>query len=452
MRTRHIACIGLVCILTATPMRAADAPTPEPQLRSWLLDTCPVTPVDRPRAFAETLIGLGINFAFDKVGAAISEAAKEDREGKATAGTSGAYLYWHTPAITADPSKAASQVAMSCLVVALADSRPAKWCSSEPFRETSLCAKNGDKWVSKLHDVGGRKPLQEGATGSSPPRFYAEIALGASPDRVAVAPELRTLYYPKGIHEDSPKFKGNKKPRDLLITSSAVTPQGETALGTVAIHIKGFKPVDRLLTAADPKSGPEAADLEQNPTGSEEGHIPAAGSDPLWVALVRLPKDAPLPDKETYAFPVNLKSEVREVGKPSALLQAFATIFDDQKADLRSSAREALVPSVREAAELTAAAATADALSKYSTAVSAAYKAQADYRTACNDATKPVDVKKALARQHFLATVAAQTSAESLAKKVTEPKDLVIFNPRFAENLDDARSDDVAKICGLAQP
>jgi hypothetical protein len=198
--------------------------------------------------------------------------------------------------------------------------------------------------------------------------------------------------------------------------------------------LKAITPGSKLLRASD----------------ESDKKILASTIDALWVALVRLPKDMPLPDKSTYVFPVNISAEVREVGKPSVLLQTFAKLFESQKSDLRDQARQALMPSVEAAAEQTAAAASADALNKYSTAVSTAYKAQADYRAACNDATKPTDVKKALARQHFLAAVAAQTAAESLATKLTDPSTAVMFNPRFATQLDKAQSDDVTVVCSLA--
>lgn len=366
----------------------------------WLASSCPSAPIaeDSVKAFGITdfLIGGVLDHLVDTAGTALANAAEADKNGQARAGQSPAFLF-ETPPKNSD---GVPYLLPTCAVIALADSPPAAWCEKEPFKGTSalsdyLCGDADDNESGRLESL-LRKP--KGApvrTGKKLPRFYAEVELHPSPDRTALLPRLRALYYPRGLHS-SKKFSGNK-PRDISIKVSGDSPSGSTSLSTIHVLLTGFVPTDRFITQ----------DEQNTPLNNAKAA--------LWIAVAGAPKKLPALEPGDRFMPVNLTGEIREIGDPNRFLQALAAAFTENKESLSEQLEKRLVPSaIEEAAKTEDQQKLANEVA-YQAAIAKAYDSEAKLQAVCNspdigDASK----SGAALRRAWATTSSAQAAVRKL--------------------------------------
>ena len=307
-----------ICTLgscAAFPTTHTTAAEPGPTLHTWLLPECPSSHADA--ALSGALPGGVLVAAADSVidwmGDALAQAAQEDRDGRATRGTSPAYLWWMNAAT-------GSRGLMSCAVIALTRSPPANWCndagSAFSTAAPSVCAyfaAAGSAADSPAGSRAGSAPALAPAnwSGSSPPALYAEIRLEAARDRRGLLPRLETLYYPRGIHGS--RF-ANTRPRALQLSLAAATPEGAKALGSLIVRMDGAVPGPQLRRG--------------------DGIAPAGARS--WAAALAIPEKYTPPDGGGAIIPVNVTAEVREIGDPDRFLQALAAAFASQKEALKA--------------------------------------------------------------------------------------------------------------------
>lgn len=389
MRMKMWLCVMLAVSLgNPTAAQAADAAA-KPKLRGWLAQECPTQPppkdVKARFAGAEMLVSWGIGLIFDKLGEALTEAAKVDKEGQSTKSTTPSYLFRYT-GIAGQPVSP-----QRCVIVAHAASRPKSWCKSAPFKDARLCAATSDldsrpRAETLLENIDGVPTL----TGDLPPKFYAEIELLASADARGFIPRLQALYYEGGMH-DGRKFKGDA-PRNVLISVSGKSPSGTADFSAVSVHLKEFVPSKELVVRTP--NAPHA--------------ILDRAVDPVWANIIRPPYYYRRPTAGDLVYPVNLSVEIREVGKPNEFLQALAQAFDaDSAADW---ARGQLLPSERAQAEAAEQSEQLAGQVKYQTALVEVFKADAGLRAACD---KPSETAQEAGRAELLQVIATALAARA---------------------------------------
>jgi hypothetical protein len=183
---------------------------------------------------------------------------------------------------------------------------------------------------------------------------------------MGLLPELVTLYYPQGLHGS--KFAGDQS-RELVLSAAGALPSGDAGLSSVVVSLPNLKPRPGAVLSRYPASGGEAT------------IPPSPGS--LWVAAIAVKEKSLLPARGGGVVPVNLRSEVREVGPGSPFLQLVAKWFGTNKGALAESVKNRVVPSLIEAGAATEAAAAGEARAKYDESVSAAFKALGTLSDAC---------------------------------------------------------------------
>jgi hypothetical protein len=354
----------------------------------------PVPPAALPGV--SDLLGLGIDYVFDKLGDALAKAAEVDKNGRATSATVPGYLYRiRTASADGKPGKFEGP---GCIVVALADSDVNKWCNLAPLQGTEPCV--GTSQLSTLiAPILGLAPH----VGTSPPSFYAEILLIPSNDSAGFLPKLMTLYYPAGLH-DSGKFTNRKKARDLSISASAATPSGQGALSSVNVILKDLLPsptlvvrnvqrdVNGVLRAIDPNPMLDKATLS------------------VWHAVASPPEKA-VGNVGSGVVPVNIAVEVREVGDPNKFLQVLAAAFAKNKDTLAGDAKAKLIPSVAAAAAAAQTQTSLAADAEYNIALGAVFAAEAALRAACAVPTNAApDNGKLEVRQAWMQLSAAEAN------------------------------------------
>jgi hypothetical protein len=413
-RWRGIALI-VVGMMASTVTHAADKP-PAPSLRAWLAEECPSAPPPAGDAVrflgAEALVSWAIGALFDKFGEALTEAAKVDKEGRAITATSPSYLYRYT-------GTAGSPITpQRCLVVAHAASNPSRWCASEPFKSSRICAAHGDAPDADSRVTALLPPIPgvPGRPGTGLPAFYAEVELLAATDARGFVPQLRALYYPEPLHSDA-KFKKGK-PRNVAISVAGKTPLGTAALSSINVHLKDFVPGPELMIRSADALHPIL-----------DRAIPAT-----WVGLVRPPYYHRAPSaSDSRVYPVNLAVEVREVGKPNAFLQALAKAYNAESA--ANWVRNEILPTPQEQA---AAQEQAEALGgqvKYQTALAEAYKAFGALRTACQT---PTEATPDAGRAEVLQAIAGARAAVAKVRAVELELEIAqgeVFDPEVPDDV-----------------
>lgn len=297
-----MACAALLSLVlcacaTGVPATRRNRTQPAPVLHTWLLPDCPS---ERGRAavgaFATGLAVSAVDSVIDWLSDALVQAAKEDREGRATRALSAAYLWWSAPA-------RAERGLMSCAVVTVSRSSPARWCEdgSGPF---AIDAPAVCRYFAEPQPAVARAASLAPAnwSGNSLPALYAEIRLEPATDGRGVLPRLVALYYPQGIHGG--RFAGDV-PRTLQLSVAATTPEGAAALGSLVLHVDG----------AVPARGVQTGTL-----------MPTAGAN-VWAAVLSIPPRYAAPEFGGPIIPVNVTAEVRETGNPDPFLQALSTAF-----------------------------------------------------------------------------------------------------------------------------
>lgn len=322
----------------------------------------------------------------DWMSSALAEAAKQDREGKATKGTSPAYLWWYQ-------TDKQTRGLMSCAVVTLSQSHPKTWCETEgPFKKD---AQNVCDYFKAGDSPANQPPMLSPASWSKKndlPAFYAEIALEASADKRGVLPKLVALYYPKGIHGG--KF-ANAQPRTIQLTVSAATPDGTSALGSLVVRLDKAVPNEKVQL---------------------DNEI-ASGGARVWAAALGLPEKYTPPESSGSIFPVNVSAEVREIGDPNKFLQALAAAFVSQKDAIKEELKAKIVAATTEADP-------AAAQSAYDAQAAAVYAAEAKVRAACKPAA-PATRNSSAVRSEYLGLLEAHRKLEALPK----PAKMIEFNP-----------------------
>ena len=319
MPTRVVYASLLATLLTTSvSVHAETASEPDPSVHAWLLPTCPST--DAQARVSPILAGLLVSAAasvIDWLGSALDEAAKADREGKATKGTSPAYLWWHN-------GKSGERKLMSCMVVVLSNSTPESWCArnNSPFKKDGAICKYFEDKNAPVNQTPGLSPANW-VLGTALPAFYAEIQLEAATDKRGVLPKLVALYYPKGIH--GRKFT-NDKPRTLQITVAAATAEGGSALSSIVIRLEDIAPDTQIQTGTE---------------------VPTAGSR-VWAAALAIPEKYTPPEGGGAIIPVNVSTEIREIGDPNVFLQALAKAFASQKDALKEQAKAQIAAATAE--------------------------------------------------------------------------------------------------------
>ena len=408
---KELMLVFLVVLVTA---RASDpqssvarsAPISRHGLDIWLTRECPHTlQEDKDReplsGFVDFLTGGAIDFLVDRIGSALAEAAKVDKEGRATYGKSPGFLFeFAQPKKSGEPT----YYLPTCVTMAISNSEPKKWCAEAPFKDKTVCKKNNNcqSRLESLLTFPKGTPLRRG---SNVPKFYAEIELYPSPDQRAFMPRLRALYYPAGIHK-SGKFSGNKK-RDLLLKVMGSEPSGDTAISTISVVLKDMVPSNKLVVRE----------------GSFKTAIPNAALDnaepTLWTAVAASPKhllDHPSPG--TRFYPVNLSGEVREIGDPNKFLQVLASAFTKNQEDLAKELKSRLVPGQRREAEANTELQNLSNASSIATAIAKAYENEIKLWTACEKLVgdDPNNIQSEI-RQHWYATQAAQLAVRKLEQE-----------------------------------
>jgi hypothetical protein len=390
-------------LTTSLSVHAQTSPEPDPSVHAWLLPTCPST--DAQARLSPILTGLLVSAAggvIDWLGSALDEAAKADKEGKATKGTSPAYLWWHN-------GQSGERKLMSCMVVTLSNSDPESWCNrgDSPFKnDGAICKYFADK-DAPVNKTPGLTPANW-VLGTSLPAFYAEIQLEAATDKRGVLPKLVTLYYAKGIH--GRKFSNNK-PRTLQISVAAATPEGSSALSSTVIRVENIAPDTQIRTGTD---------------------IPAAGGR-VWAAALAIPEKYTPPEGGGAIIPVNVSAEIREIGDPNLFLQALAKAFASQKDALKEQAK----------AQIAAATAEVDPAavqSTYDAQAAAVYAAEAKVRNACRP-NPPATRNPSAVRSEYLGLLEAHRKLAA----VPSPAQKIDFSPDQAtlESLHSSSADDI---------
>jgi hypothetical protein len=410
----------VVGIIASTVAHAADKP-PAPSLRAWLAEECPSTPppADTTVRFqgTEALVSWTIGGLFDKLGEALTEAAKVDKEGRVIAATVPVYLYRYT-------GTAGSPVSpQRCLVVAHAASNPSRWCAGEPFKSSRICDAFGD-----APDAGSRvsallKPVPgvPGQPGAGLPAFYAEVELLAAADARGFVPQLRALYYPEPLHTDA-KFKKGKA-RNVAISVAGKTPLGIAALSSINVHLKEFVPGPELMIRSANALHPVL-----------DRAVPAT-----WVGLVRPPYYHRAPSaSDSRVYPVNLAVEVREVGKPNEFLQALAKAYNAESA--ANMVRNQILPTPQEQAASQEQSAALAGQVKYQTALAEAYKAFAALRAACQT---PTELVPNAGRAEVLQAVAGARAAVAKVRTLELELEIAqgeVFDPEVPDDAQAAGS------------
>jgi len=410
--------LATLAIAFASPVLARAPDEPKQILHAWLTPTCPVSPDAEAPKMAPifgTVLGWGIDYVVDWFGKALADAAQKDRDGLAISVTVPSYLYLydspHSDELVDGKAKVSIPVPgqfspMKCLIIARASSAPSTWCGSGPFAAyRDVCRADGQ--------LTGVATIARGATletvqfqaapadwplqAQSVPSFYAEIALRASTDRTGVRAILKTLYYPGGIA--GRKFE-NSDPRDLVISASATTPKGDSALSSFAIRLKKISPDARVR--------------------SDVHHDPMP-----WSAIAAIPDKFTQPNASAGTFAVNLKTEVREIGDANPLLQAAASIYASQNTEI-SKDLKAATPTAREAA------AEGDR-SKYAAQVNVAHSADIALEKACalpEASASDIGIKRSSVLGAYTAAYAAQKAAAKMADSASIPEhDRATFVP-----------------------
>ncbi|MFN7963868.1 MAG: hypothetical protein U0002_21570 [Thermoanaerobaculia bacterium] len=355
---------------------------------------------------------MAIDYVFDELGEALAKAAEEDKNGRFSRGADAAYLYTYIPAhaVKADGEVVAQELARTalsgCLVLAKSVSAPSAWCGEgSPFLGgTRLCEPAAQKLLAGVMEVptgGDALDIEFGPpvkaswpAASGLPEFYAEIALAPSGDQMGILPQLVTLYYPNGIHGG--RFSKDE-PRELMLTASGALPNGDAGLSSVVVTVPDLKPRAGVVLSRYPARG--------------DATIPATPGS-LWVAAVAVKEKSLLPARGGGIVPVNLLTEVREVGPESPFLQLVAKWLANNKGAVAENVKNRVVPSLVDAVAATEAAAAGEARAKYDEAVSGAFKALGALSDACKavtttDADKRTKAAK-VAEGFFVARMAQQ--------------------------------------------
>lgn len=400
--------VAAMCLSSCGTFASED--NSEMILHTWLLPKCPSSTPD-PRIEGSPIVtGLLISAAgnvIDWMGNALAKAAKEDREGKATYGTSPSYLWWHN-------KESKTRGLMSCAVVTLSSSKPANWCTSNesPFMKSeasAICR----YFVDPTSPANQNPSLTPASwSGNTLPALYAEIKLESSTDDRGVLPKLVSLYYPKGIHGG--KF-AKEKPRNLQLTVAATTPEGTNALSSLVIRLDNITP---------------------NPELQIGDKIASAVGARAWAAVLAVPEKYTPPDTSGAIIPVNVASEVREIGDPDIFLQALAVAFASQK-DVMKEVLKDKISSATSDADPNAIQSSYDAQS------AAIYTAEANIRAACKP-TPPATMNNSAVRGLYLVLLEGHRKLASLSA----PKNSIAFNPD-AQTLEGLRSGTAADICKL---
>lgn len=367
VRTRgRVSVLG--CLLLGGCVSAPTSSESPAMVHTWLLPKCPseyippAAPVPPGSSLLSGLAVAAVGAVVDWLGGALDEAAKVDREGKATLGTSPGYLWQY------EPDKKRREL-MSCAVVTLSSSHPKNWCTVNSTFANSAPAVCG--YFNDASSPANQAPsLTPGAwEGTAAPKLYAEIKLESAIDHRGILPKLATIYYPKGIHDG--RFAGTK-PRTLQISVAAATPEGANALSTLSVRLRDTTPVDKILR-----------DKEIPPEQSR-----------IWAAALAIPEKYSFPEQAASIIPVNATTEIREIGKSHAYLQALAAAFGKHKDDIKEALK----------AQVEAAMSQPDpnaVQSSYDQQAAAVFAAEAKVRTACTPVA-PAPINSSAVRSEFL--------------------------------------------------
>jgi hypothetical protein len=352
--------------VSSNTVENAPESSDQPQLNVWLAQHCPSTlaeTTDR-NALAGMIIAKAVDFFVDKTAKAISEAAKIDKEGQATVSISAAYLYRSVQYVEGKSDYALPR----CAIVAISKSSPKTWCDFPAFKSSLQCRDDGaggSLLSGQLTQINGVPELK----GVGAPSFYAEIELHPSTDMLAGIPRLKSLYYPKAIH-NSRKFSGDKK-RDLSITLETTFPNGTSAAGAVHIQLRDIVPNSSLIVR----------------TKNDSQKILDNTAQPIWITFSKAPDKLPSVPKDAYFGPVNVKAEVREVGDPNLFLQSIASYIDKNSEDISEKIKGKIIDGYNDKQLLTEEIELISNKAGLADAVAKVYAAQAALVQSCDGAT-----------------------------------------------------------------
>lgn len=370
---KNYICVVFALLITSCASSGSLANIEGERVNAWLAKRCPSTEAEliekagskrsieyqKLTKFLDDLLLGTVDFVFDKATSAIKEAAKKDIEGLSTKGSVPAYLF------SIKNVKSASYNTPGCVIVAISDSDPEKWCDAEPLKSTKMCTVSGSPLLQALKSPKGIKyPAKTGS-----PRFFAEIELNVSNDKIAAIPLLKSIYYPRTIH-NSKKFRNAEK-IDLSIKIDVTALDGSAAMSTIHVPLFKFIPDKNMIIR------------------SFDDFTPALDTTPIssWVTLAKAPEKLPQASAGTPFQPVNLNIELREVGDPNKFLQFIASYISDNGEELKRKVQETLVPSKKERALATAKTEALDSNIAVDEARAKVYETEAAVFEECKKAT-----------------------------------------------------------------
>jgi hypothetical protein len=367
-------CSSLPKVASVTDPRAVYA---------WTTPACPSGELVAPAVLPAILAALATPALTDMVSglvgipiSAIQAAAAADKSGYGAGGQNPRYFF---PSVRVDPAgkEPPKFTTPGCYVVAYtryvanpADSTAQAWCANAAFSTAlpNACTEEGKARLNKLG------PALNVPTGYGPgvPDFYAEIEINPSTYVSNAAwvgvPRVIAMYYPHSLLEAE-----SKKPRTITITLAVTSGAGAG----------GSDPV---------KTASAGVVLVNVVPGDSITQDSLAAQQSSWVSVPRtlsLTTNDPPPKNGAPYYPVNIATNIKEVGDPNKFLQAFATAVNSSASDYTKAIVNNVSPAAISAAQLQAANNSASAMAASAQAITDLGK----YLSSCSPAPKTAAAK-----------------------------------------------------------
>jgi hypothetical protein len=377
------AALTLVCCTTTLPKTASV--TDPRAVYAWTAPACPSGQVVAPAVIPAIVAALATPALTDLVSglvgipiSAIQAAAAADKSGYSASGQNPRYFF---PSVKVDPagkdppkftSPGCYVVAYTKYVVNRADSSAQSWCADASFSAAlpEACTEDGKARLGKL----GPALNVPGGYGPRVPDFYAEVEIHPSTYVSNAAwvgvPRVIAMYYPHSLLEAA-----SKKPRTVTITVTLTSgagagssdPTKTASAGVVLANVVPGDPITQDSLAAQQSS---------------------------WVSVPRtlsLTSNDPPPTNGAPYYPVNIATSIKEVGDPSAFLQAFATAVNSSSSDYTKAIVNTISPAAIAAAQQQAASNSASAMA----ASAQAFTDLGKYLSSCSPAPTSAAAKAA---------------------------------------------------------
>jgi hypothetical protein len=402
----RVLCVPFIALTVAccgTLPKAASVTDPR-AVYAWTAPACPSGDVVAPAVLPAILAALAAPALTDLVSglvgipiSAIQAAAAADKNGYSATGQNPRYFF---PSVKVDPAGSPPKfTSPGCYVVAYtkyvanpADPSAQSWCANAAFSAALPMACTTEDGKARLKSLGPALNVPTGY-GPSVPDFYAEIEIHPS-NYVSNAawvgvPQVIAMYYPRSLLEAA-----SKKPRTITITLTVTSGAGAGS-------------TDPTKTAS---AGVVLANVVPGDSIAQDS---LASQQSSWVSVPRilsLGSNDPPPTNGAPYYPVNIATSLKEIGNPSAFLQAFASAVNSSSSDYTKAIVNTISPTAIAAAQQQAASNSAAAMA----ASAQAFADLGKYLTSCSPAPTTA-AAKASAQGAYQTVLADRQKANAAA-------------------------------------